>query len=554
VLAPAAQARLQFVDDNGRPVADLPVRAGGLRDAGDLLGLPEGLGPMGRTDATGRVTLSGLPRQALLMADWLGDRYAEPGRADARMLSGEQHVLAPIRLLRGITVTGRVLVKASGRPMAGVTVAGRYGSMADGGAAWADTDDHGVYRLTRLRPGPGAVGLVATPALCAYWAAPAHRDLTFEAGLSYDGLDFALEPGRSLIVRVIAEDTGLPLTGLAVRIEGTQGLAWPNLPLWLDTMGTAICRVLPGEQRTWLVGRPPPGYDLPPLDQARQVAQVSTDEPVTVVYRLKPQKAGSLLRGRVVTPSGQPVAGAIVDCCLSETPGQPPPSAISGADGRFQIALPGGTHERLVRARHGRLATPDWVAARPALSVTLRLAEGVVCRVTVPVTDERGQPVPGAVVRLIQAGPNGSAHGYLATADAQGEATFAECWPAQVCWVSASASGFADSQEARFTMSPGRSIRTETVALPRADTEMEVYVFDDQDRPVRNATVTVKGSSRRPASGYTNGDGWVKLTGLVRGDIELRAESADGRMSGALTTRTDQSPAVIRLKRRTTGQ
>ncbi|MBL8735911.1 MAG: sigma-70 family RNA polymerase sigma factor [Planctomycetes bacterium] len=109
--------------------------------------------------------------------------------------------------------------------------------------------------------------------------------------------------------------------------------------------------------------------------------------------------AGVDVRGRVVDGDGRPVEGAVVATTVDRGFDVRLPVATSDADGRFHVpaALPG----RFFEARlPGVLPSGTWqVPEAGALDVELRLG-GAGATVVVDVVDERGQPLPQALVQF----------------------------------------------------------------------------------------------------------------------------------------------------------
>jgi hypothetical protein len=94
----------------------------------------------------------------------------------------------------------------------------------------------------------------------------------------------------------------------------------------------------------------------------------------------------------VVDEGGAPVGSAVVSC--EECEGQ----ALSGDDGRFELALPGSDHGVALTASKGSLSTRMELPGRPEQAIEVVLRASVALTGTVHGAD--GRPVGGAAVAL----------------------------------------------------------------------------------------------------------------------------------------------------------
>ena len=136
------------------------------------------------------------------------------------------------------------------------------------------------------------------------------------------------------------------------------------------------------------------------------VAQNPADKPIpTPSPASAPVVDGSIIRGRVLDPSGRPVAGARVTLNFgSLLYNQPRPTTDSKADGRFEFALPEKLREAILKFKDATLT-----AAAPGFGVGGTSGGDGATEVEIHliaagpplqgrILDERGKPVAGAKV------------------------------------------------------------------------------------------------------------------------------------------------------------
>ncbi len=250
--------------DTGRPIAGLAIR-------GNVIGGPYAMhraeGVRASTDAAGRYRLEGLPRAAgyrLFVAGGPGSGYTEGSFEASANPTAAGPVAFDFALKRGVRVLGKVVDRATGRPIRGVVF---FMALADnprvaetpGYAAFLDLQsarigDDGRYEIAAL-PGPGllavmdrerrhlpASGLAGMKGydaemngfVTSFAPIPANGYNTFVATdfdpkLESASVDIALDPGRTVRVDVL-DDGGRPLGG--TRVIGSNVGPWsdPNEP------------------------------------------------------------------------------------------------------------------------------------------------------------------------------------------------------------------------------------------------------------------------------------------------------------------------------------
>ena len=193
------------------------------------------------------------------------------------------------------------------------------------------------------------------------------------------------------------------LTREVLRIMLLQKLTMASATLLaagLIVWGTSSALVTLGDEHSPMTAASP----APP---PRPRAEAAVPEPKSNPLE-RPGKVA--VRGRVLAPDGQPIAGAKLYKTLAwgypHVPSPAPESATTGPDGRFQFAVPNEEFEdqsTVVAAtapNHGA----GWVevpADGKTDDLTIRLAEDDV-PITGQIIDLEGRPIAGATLRLLQ--------------------------------------------------------------------------------------------------------------------------------------------------------
>jgi protocatechuate 3,4-dioxygenase beta subunit len=240
--------------------------------------------------------------------------------------------------------------------------------------------------------------------------------------------DVSLEPGGVIRGVVKSKDDDAPLEGVRVELVsvlsmfgGTRGAttdALGKFEISSAPLGTAVLAL---SKEGWFQ----PGFN--PMSVAMAMGAggakakdtgkgyaVTLTEPGQAVERELTMSRGSTVTGQVVSPDGAPVAGARVELRPEGDNGMFGPFAailgggearLTGADGRFEMPGPTpGTKARVVAKAAGFLeGRSDPVSAAvgarvDGIAVRLRLGASLEGRVT----DERGKPVEGAMVRWLK--------------------------------------------------------------------------------------------------------------------------------------------------------
>jgi protocatechuate 3,4-dioxygenase beta subunit len=257
--------------------------------------------------------------------------------------------------------------------------------------------------------------------------------------------------------------------------------------------------------------------------------------------------------GRVLSPAGAPVAGAL----LSIVPGNGINMELkSDADGKYSITWQeqnllsppraGTTPARSPSAARrymlvGRDAEHNWAAAvgvdDQATNVDLPLQEALAVSGTVK--DPDGGPVKNAAVRTVLftgtvAGPIGGPQGTMV--DAQGAFAIGVLPQGQQYSLSVSAPGYGsvtrrvqpdEAQTNRLLLPP--------FTLKVANLKLEGQVVDADGQPVTGARVSLQGEGQTPGSAATDARGHFAYESVCEGEVVLSVAGRNGRRGDSST-------------------
>ncbi|MCB9898493.1 MAG: carboxypeptidase regulatory-like domain-containing protein [Planctomycetes bacterium] len=461
VLQPGRSVSGRLVDRSGAPLAgvrlELGVGEGGFPLAEDAdaslaaFALPDVVRT--RSDVDGRFILDGLPVIAGLVLRLRGlvvdatigpfDLLARTSRRVPRLDLGD--VVVDGRA-RAAPITG-VVLDPEGRPVVGARVlladvarAARVdagATTARGAAALAGSDtDPALAAWEALVGEPdvertlsdarGAFAFVAAGAgarvllVEADGLLPARRDVPADADAP---LRVALEPPGDLVLQLV--DAG----GAAVDARVLAAYAHAGTPAgpW---MSARSCEIVAGDSpgRCFVrgAGRGATRVVVEADGFPRQALDAPGVEPHRVREATLVLDDGARLDGRVVDPSGAPIAGARVVATRESSPGWDALARLAGpapvatdADGRYALRVLPGAYR--LRASSAGRASEGWrvervVAGERRTLGLCALAPTGTLRVTV--RDLRGVPRAGAALTL------GGVLAPGATTDADGVATF----------------------------------------------------------------------------------------------------------------------------------
>lgn len=388
----------RLVDKEGAPAGGIRVSIGGEGGAGEAV-----------SDAEGRWTVRSLAASMYsIRVDDPSRQLVALGPQNIVLKGGEAKSIADIALSPGTLLSGRA-IDADGKPIAGVQVAAQSPSRYDS----ATTGRDGRYTL-RLAPGAHSLNISGRPD---EFIEPQDRQppLVLAEGATATR-DWILRRGATLELQVLAQ--AKPLPGATIRLQDqTERRSSLHLPdRQLDAQGQVTFKGLPDGEYTvaldgaWRVQAP---QKITIRDGARQKLQVLVG-PMNL----------PTLSGRVVTPRGEPVAGATIVLYARRDLGGGHSmverrQATSDAQGRYEIRdVPLGSSPSLKgsKAKHRALSAPEISEQNGRWSVPEIVLAPLDSKVAGRVLDGAGKPVEGAQVLASEGGSDA-----IASSNARGE-------------------------------------------------------------------------------------------------------------------------------------
>lgn len=331
---------------------------------------------MARTDDEGAFEL--WVRPGTLELDASADGYA-PGHA-LGLAPGLQAsiVLAPESVL-----AGRVIDRASGKPVEGARVSVGGEPLPGMPVPSTFTDADGGFRLTGLEPGRYRPVATAAGRL-----GDAPRSVVLGLGETVEDITVSMIAAPIVTGRIVtAEGNGCPQGVVALQGKGSGR----TLAEMTDGSGVVVFdAVLPDTYDVLVacVGQtnegPPPTLTVADTDVREQTWEVA---------------AGATMSGRVLDASGAALADASISAYITGPGAGPAHGAHTDADGRFRLEGlgPGNYTVQASHGEHGEASKVDVAVAKDGVEVELRLAETGAIEGTV--TDADGEPQGGAIIR-----------------------------------------------------------------------------------------------------------------------------------------------------------
>ncbi|MHB9110725.1 MAG: carboxypeptidase regulatory-like domain-containing protein [Armatimonadota bacterium] len=395
------------------------------------------------TGADGRYRLAGLSSGPVnvMFEDPKGEWIAA-AQESVPAVEGQETAAGDLVATAGAFVEGSVTGKETGKPIPGASI-GSYGPHRPRSSAAiisATTDDRGHYRL-RVAPGQSYVYISGTP-----------PDF-----IQTDGVNLQVKPGETK-VQSFRLSTGIVIKGrvidtdgnpveekdlsLALTVTGSRrGYVEPRYAR-IGTDGLTFSGLMAGTGRLYLdySARPCEWELLGPTE-----INVPLGGPLTVTLRKSPLRT---LHGRVVTPLGQPVAGAAVNLDESMRRGNGGMSMrrelLSGTDGTFtmsdisptlELSFLGAEKDGYQYVSGGQVTN----GAEPAITDIVMAPLNVTVRGKV--VDADGKPAAGALVISAEAGMSA-----MTTTDAAGAFTLSGQLAGEITLLAAKERSFAALQ------------------------------------------------------------------------------------------------------------
>lgn len=510
-LRPGAAVQGLVVDPRGRPVPGAAVWRGAEAEA-----------PAAESGSDGRFVLRDLDPQETLQLFVCRSGFL----SEAIQLEASTPEIARIELQPGARIAGRV-VAPDGTPVSGAEIqtsleveGGGWGTGSEappcqlGDSAVGTTDAQGGFSLESLLPGTFQL-LVSADGY-------PEETLKAESGLAGPPLTVRLRPGALLAGR-ITDLGGRPIAGVEISDRsGFQAVSRPDGTYRLSGVEPGVRRVQvshPDHATLWKTLRIEPGEN-------RFDAELSRIPRYPV-------------RGRVLAPDGQPLAGARVQGSVRSF-------TTTAADGSFVLPLEDGTY--LLESQAESYA-PAWrtvqVAGGPVEGIDLRLSRG--STLTGRILGAAPQELAGAT---LLATSRESPLLWTTTVDPEGRYRLQGLFPGE--WDVAVSTSRRDRHET-LILAAGEEERELDIVLTEAF-EVRGRVIGPEDEPVARAFVHFTGSADG-AYVPTEADGSFSAS-LEEGTYQVEAEGQSaGYFEAAGPTIELRAPVdgiEIRLPRGTT--
>jgi RNA polymerase sigma factor (sigma-70 family) len=425
-------------DESGNPVQGAEVKISWLSapDMGSIGGPVPGFTV--KTDENGRFLLNNLPRGSKIgRLDIVGRGYAR--ETQFAIQAGAEGI--SFTLKREGRIEGRITYGDTGEPAKGIGV-NAQGLFPIEGWGEAETDEKGRYLIANLPPGLYNVFIDDLPG----WTAVARSHIEVEEGKTVKNIDLKLVKGGFIIGRVTERDTGKPIPNCGI---GFYDAARPEPQAamhsaYTDKGGYYRFRAAPGKAKVYIYSTPE-GYVR--SYQSKYVNVVEGETVLGVDFQLQ---KGIDLKGKVLTPDGEPVAGAKITDRL----GWGEIYAVSDENGDFTLSglVPGKKLSLKAELKRKKLRGYVEVEAQPGVEVEIPVDRYETTVVFGRVVDPEGNPIPNAKIdltrwdRKAQAGIGSSA----AISDGSGRFEIRGLIVGDEYRISASAKGFISARTGMF--------------------------------------------------------------------------------------------------------
>ena len=553
-LQPATIVTIPITDAFGKPIPNLPVQVKFLNSKNiNFLQIPEDVHGIWeqKTNLKGEAVFRGLPQGALIRLSTISATYANPDIEDAISLSlSAQQTAPPIKLTLGATLQGRVIDEQSGKPVQGIQVGVQSADRGNGYGA-SHTDSDGNYRISKLTGGAYNISIRFTEEQQKTRTARAIEKVNLKQGERLTDQNLRLIKGSLVTGKVTDKTTGKPIPGARIGVYGPANPRSSSAVLGVETNqnGDYAARVPSGVEYVYVMGLP--------ADQSERYQQPKGEgESVTLGenavatqdFTLTPSILKTLksVHGKVLGADGKPIPGAIISVnpvydqrsYFRDSEGQ------SDANGLF--TLPMSTASARIRAFKGKTATLATTLAQSGDEITLQLQPHALINVSGVVEDQKGKPISGAKVMIVEWWLDTGRSGAVIATDSQGRYQFSGLYPDAGYSVHAGAPGFGEQGSYTLHGKPGQGLPFPTLKLIPAKIGVGGRVVDENGESVAKQLVAMDGRNSRHQEKITDSKGRFKFTGAVKELLRLTLRNDDGYFATKEVTAGEMDVILIR--------
>ena len=454
-----------------------------------------------KTDANGDFILHGLPQAATTNLAIQGPGYAQ-----------ELHFKVPVgaeglefRLKREGRIEGRLTYANTSSPVKDASVA-LQGIHPTTGAGRVRVDANGNYLLENLASGMYNVYLYEGPE---GWTAVAKEFIRVAEGQTVSKINLTLVQGGFITGQIIDQDTNEPIVNHhisfhdAARPESQAAVHGTET----DETGAYRFRAAPG--RAMVYTSAPEDYQ--DIGQIKKYVDVVEDETVAVDFQFS---KGIELMGRILTETGEPVAGARI------TDVQEWYKEYGSSDelGAFTVGGLRAGQKLSLKAEHSglRLRGKAEIEVQPGASVEIRMERYERVEVSGRVVNREGKPMPSVNIELMRwdRQRNMGSSSIVTVTDGDGRFREIGLIVGDEYVISAKAEGYRGAGTEQFTATTEMSQIADLILLP-VDNRffIEGRITDTSGMLVRGARVLGQQNSELWET-HTDENGDYRLEGL----------------------------------------
>jgi protocatechuate 3,4-dioxygenase beta subunit len=491
--------------------------------------------------------------------------------------------LGDLAALAAATVAG-VVQDERGQPVADVRVAATFGGFGLGIESSSKTDAEGRFRVGKLRPGKWGLRTASSAFL------PTTEEFSIEAEEQKTGVVLVMKKGLAIAGQVV-DDRGVPVAGSKVGARRHEARGGVDIARFTSDEATTT------DEHGF--------FTLTGLQGETATVRATGDDHTTAVAKNVAVGTGNLLlrvercaaiegvlRGADGTPiagsrvsarptraggaAGEPHAELAFDVEAGLPFGRPGARSTTASDGTFRLegVAPGAVTLHAEGKTH-RPVVHDGVTLQPAQVVTgIRLVADLGATARVKVTDEAGQPIAKAAVRVVAPRRNESPDaegavyrarrvehedGEVRILDGDEALGSARTDDQGIALVTGLPAGAAILQATHADLA---AARPSPIVLPSAGTVdasltlrrpgfAELRVFEADGSPSPGALYRVRGplgnkDDEREVDGAAAADGTAKVGPLAAGEYEalLELAAAPQDVGGAMVFTTDERRSV----------